>query len=243
MFLNNFIKKSKILKNVRWKLNNQNIRDKFIITELEKLSNGLSILDAGCGSQRYKKYCDHLKYYSNDTGNYTLDKKKNLFSNGINKIGNYEYGNIDYKSNIWNIDAETAKFDAILCTEVFEHIPYPEKALIEFNRLLKTDGKLILTIPSNCLRHMDPEYYFSGFSDNWIKKFMKESKFKIQEIQTIGDYYSWMAVEISRTAMISSILTKIILFPSFLYFFLKKKTVRSTNTLCMGYHIIATKEE
>ena len=176
MFLNNFIKKSKILKNVRWKLNNQNIRDKFIITELEKLSNGLSILDAGCGSQRYKKYCDHLKYYSNDTGNYTLDKKS--FSNGINKIGNYEYGNIDYKSNIWNIDAETAKFDAILCTEVFEHIPYPEKALIEFNRLLKTDGKLILTIPSNCLRHMDPEYYFSGFSDNWIKKFMKESKFK-----------------------------------------------------------------
>ena len=243
MFLNNFIKKSKILKNVRWKLNNQNIRDKFIITELEKLSNGLSILDAGCGSQRYKKYCDHLKYYSNDTGNYTLDKKKNLFSNGINKIGNYEYGNIDYKSNIWNIDAETAKFDAILCTEVFEHIPYPEKALIEFNRLLKTDGKLILTIPSNCLRHMDPEYYFSGFSDNWIKKFMKESKFKIQEIQIIGDYYSWMAVEISRTAMISSILTKIILFPSFLYFFLKKKTVRSANTLCMGYHIIATKEE
>ena len=197
----------------------KNIRDKFIITELEKLSNGLSILDAGCGSQRYKKYCDHLKYYSNDTGNYTLDKKKNFFSNGINKIGNYEYGNIDYKSNIWNIDAETAKFDAILCTEVFEHIPYPEKALIEFNRLLKTDGKLILTIPSNCLRHMDPEYYFSGFSDNWIKKFMKESKFKIQEIQTIGDYYSWMAVEISRTAMISSILTKIILFPSFLYFF------------------------
>ena len=89
---------------------------------------------------------------------------------------------------------------------------------------------------------MDPEYYFSGFSDNWIKKFMKESKFKIQEIHTIGDYYSWMAVEISRTAMISSILTKIILFPSFLYFF-KKKTVRSTNTLCMGYHIIATKEE
>ena len=40
---------------------------------------------------------------------------------------------------------------------------------------------------------MDPEYYFSGFSDNWIKKFMKESKFKIQEIHTIGDYYSWMA--------------------------------------------------
>ena len=86
MFLNNFIKKSKILKNVRWKLNNQNIRDKFIITELEKLSNGLSILDAGCGSQRYKKYCDHLKYYSNDTGNYTLDKK-NLFQMELIKLG------------------------------------------------------------------------------------------------------------------------------------------------------------
>ena len=69
---------------------------------------------------------------------------------------------------------------------------------------------------------MDPEFYFSGFSDNWIKKFMKDYKFKIEKIETIGDYYSWMAVEISRTAMISNIFTKIILSPSFLYFYLKK---------------------
>ena len=146
MFLNNFIKKSKIFKNIKYRLNNQNIRDEFITNELKNLHDGLSILDAGSGSQRYKKYCGHLKYFSNDTGKYTLDEKKNLFSDGINTLGDYEYGKIDYKSNVWEIDEKSEKFDVILCTEVFEHIPYPDKALIEFNRLLKKGGKLILTL-------------------------------------------------------------------------------------------------
>jgi SAM-dependent methyltransferase len=129
----------------------------------------------------------------------------------------------------------------ILCTEVFEHIPHPIKTIQEFGRLLKKNGKLILTAPSNCLRHMDPYFFYTGFTDRWYERFLKENDFKIELIAPIGDYYSWLMVEVGRTAKSHSIFAKLVLTPAFLYLYNKKRTQQSIDTLCMGYHIVATK--
>ena len=112
----------------------------------------------------------------------------------------YKYGQLDYVGDIWDINKKDNTFDAILCTEVFEHIPYPIKTIKEFSRLLKKDGKLILTAPSNCLRHMDPYFFYSGFSDRWYEKVLKENGLKIELLNAVGDYYSWLMLEMARTA-------------------------------------------
>jgi ubiquinone/menaquinone biosynthesis C-methylase UbiE len=39
-----------------------------------------------------------------------------------------------------------ASFDVVICSEVLEHLPDPELAVIEFDRVLKTGGALILTV-------------------------------------------------------------------------------------------------
>lgn len=39
-------------------------------------------------------------------------------------------------------------FDCIICSEVLEHIPYPQKVLNEFYHLLKINGTLIITVPN-----------------------------------------------------------------------------------------------
>ena len=70
---------------------------------------------------------------------------------------------------------------------------------------------------------MDPYFFYSGFSDRWYEKFLSENGFEIEEIIPIGDYYSWLSVEITRTAFTHSIIAKILLFPAFLFFFNKKK--------------------
>ena len=142
-------------------------------------------------------------------------------SDGVGGEEGYKYGQLDYVGDIWDISEKDNTFDAILCTEVFEHIPHPIKTIQEFSRLLKKDGKLILTAPSNCLRHMDSYFFYSGFTDRW--------------------YYSWLMVEMARTATSHSILAKLALTPAFLYFYNKKKTQTSVDTLCMGYHVVATK--
>ena len=236
-YLKDVLKKTSFFKKILQKIDIQIQREAFIVKTIKSLDAGKTILDAGCGSQRYKKYCSHLDYKSQDFGKFTKDEKETL--DVLND--EYQYGDIDYLGNIWDINVEEDSFDAILCTEVFEHIPYPNETIFEFSRVLKKDGILILTAPSNSLRHMDPFYFYSGFSDRWFEHFLSKNGFEIISIEVVGDYYSWRAGEISRTALINSFLSKIILVPAFLYFFYKKSTEASVNSLCAGYNIIAKK--
>ncbi len=229
----------RILKKLFRKLDNQYARDIFVLNELKKITKGKSILDAGCGSQRYKDYCSHLRYFSQDFGKYKTDQKIMI---GAKRKSLYQYGKLDYISDIWNIPEKKNSFDVILCTEVLEHIPYPNETIKEFYRILKPNGKLILTAPSNCLRHFDPFFFYTGFSDRWYRKILGQYGFKINTIVAVGDYYLWLAGIIANTANTHSFFSKIILAPAFLYFFYKKKTTESINALCIGYHVVATKK-
>ena len=239
--MKNSIKNIPFFKKLYKKLNNQFERDDFVLAELKKIKANNLLLDAGCGSQRYRKHCSHLIYKAQDFGQYTVDLKKSVGTDGVGGKDGYKYGSLDYIGDIWNINEENNTFDAILCTEVFEHIPHPIETIKEFSRLLKKDGKLILTAPSNCLRHMDPYFFYSGFTDRWYEKFLNDNGFKIESITAVGDYYSWLTVEIARTANINSIFAKLALAPAFFYLCSKKKTTKSVDTLCMGYHVVATK--
>ena len=61
---------------------------------------------------------------------------------------------------------------------------------------------------------MDPYYFYPGFSDNWFRKILEENNFKIETINPVGDYYSWLKVEIARTMVHKSIIAKLILLVS-----------------------------
>lgn len=244
MFKKSVLRKLPIFTKLERKLNNLYQRTEWVKHQLESIPKDSVILDAGCGSQQFRRFCDHLIYKSQDLGQYDFDDKKTLGSEngGIGISEPYQFGEIDYVGNIWNINEVDNSFDAILCTEVFEHIPYPVETVKEFSRLMKPGGKLILTVPGNCLRHFDPIFFYSGFSDRWLEKFLPDYQFEIEQILPVGDYYSWLSVEIARTALNHSILAKILLLPAFLYYFNKRETEASVNTLCMGYHVLATKK-
>ena len=48
-------------------------------------------------------------------------------------------------------------------------------------------------------------------------------------------------MEVNRTSDTHSFMAKIILAPAFFYYALKRKTKRSVDTLCTGYHVVARK--
>lgn len=221
-------------------LNNQYERDEFVEAEISRIPTGSVLLDAGSGSQRYRPHCGHLKYFAQDFGQFELDERSS-FADGQNAMERYGYGPLDYVGDVWRIDERDGKFDAILCTEVLEHIPYPIEAIREFSRLLRSGGTLILTAPSNCLRHMDPFFFYSGFSDRFFEKILSESGFSIKKSAQVGDYYKWMCVELARTASSHSFFAKMALLPGFIYFLCKRPTEASISTMGMGYHIVATK--
>ena len=160
----------RLAKKIKSKLSNEIGRSLWVRRQLALIPEGAVLLDAGCGSQQYRRFCDHVEYRAQDFGQYVTDEVSG-FTAGIGGAEGYRYGQLDYTGDIWAIDEQSGYFDAILCTEVFEHIPYPNETLREFARLLRPGGTLILTLPSNCLRHMDPYFFYSGFSDRYLQKF------------------------------------------------------------------------
>lgn len=221
-------------------IDSQYQRDAFIRAELARLPAGSLLLDAGAGSQRYRRHCAHLRYKAQDFGQYDRDAKAG-FSDASGGPAGYGYGPLDYTGDIWRIEERDATFDAILCAEVLEHVPYPIESIRELSRLLKPGGTLILTAPSNSLRHMDPYFFYAGFSDRFFERVLPEQGLAIELLEAVGDYYKWLLVEMARTGHSHSVFAKLMLAPAFLYYLLKRPTERSTNTLCIGYHVRARK--
>ena len=105
---------------------------------------------------------------------------------------------IDLVSDIVTIPAPDSSFDAILCSEVLEHVPEPTHALDEFVRLLKPGGTLILTAPFGSNVHMAPYHFCTGFSKYWYEHHLALRGFEIRELAANGDWYALLRQEITR---------------------------------------------
>jgi len=145
----------------------------FIKKQSKKIKSGQSILDAGAGELRYKSYFRHCKYVSQDLC-----------------VGNKEwyFNEIDIKSNIYNIPVENESFDYILCTQVLEHLEFPDSAFREFQRILKKRGKLLLTAPLGFEEHQTPYDYFR-FTKYGLKSLGKRNGFKLAFIEPHGGIF------------------------------------------------------
>lgn len=172
---------------------NESTRIKWASEILKQIPSKSRILDAGAGEQQYKKFCDHLIYVSQDFAQYDPEQ----IDNGL-QMDKWDYGSLDIISDITSIPEPNESFDAILCTEVFEHIPNPILAIKEFSRLLKKDGYLIITAPFCSMTHFAPYHYYSGFNSYFYKEHLYSNGFEILELRENGNYFDFLKQEISR---------------------------------------------
>ncbi len=161
-------------------------REEWVRKTLKGLKNGLRILDAGAGEQIYKKECAHLEYVSQDFCQYNGKGNGEGFQSD-----EWDTSTIDIVSDITAIPVDSDSFDVILCTEVFEHIPYPDLAIREFSRILKKEGILILTAPMCSISHMAPYHFCDGFDRYWYERVLGDNGFVIDEIVPNGNYLSY----------------------------------------------------
>ncbi len=172
---------------------NAETKDAWVSQKLKGLEEGKSILDAGAGELRWKPFCSHLKYTSQDFAQY--DGKND--NEGL-QIENWEYPKLDIVSDITDIPVKDESFDYVLCTEVLEHVPDPNKALRELVRVTKIGGELIITAPFCSLTHMAPYHYSSGFNKYWYTINLEQYGCEIIECKGNGDFYQYLRQEILR---------------------------------------------
>lgn len=174
-------------KDVWWYVKNAEYRHEWVRNKLLKLPKGCSILDAGAGNMRYRKYCDHLQYKAQDFGQY------DQFSNG-----EWHSSKVDIVSDIIEIPLKDESLDCILCTEVLEHVKDPILVIKEFSRLIHADGVLLLTAPFCSPTHMAPFYFSNGFSKYWYETHLENNGFRIEEIVPFGNWFTYVAQELER---------------------------------------------
>ena len=224
---------------------NEATREEWIKQNLAQIPKGKRILDAGAGELKYKPFCEHLEYVSQDFAKY--DGK----GNGLGlQTGEWSQSGLDIISDITEIPEPAGSFDAILCTEVLEHVPRPVDTLRELGRILKYKGTLLITAPFCAMTHFAPYFYQTGFSRYFYEYWLKELGFKIIEIKWNGNYFEYLAQELHRLPQIGKKysglgitrlerISRLVLLR-----FLRRLSRRDTGTeqlLAYGIHIRATK--
>jgi SAM-dependent methyltransferase len=221
---------------------NEEKRQLWLKEKLLALPKGWRILDVGAGELRNQPLCSHLVYVSQDFCKYDGSGDGSGFH-----TGKWDTSCIDIVCDITSIPEPDSTFDAILCSEVLEHVPDPIRALDEFVRLLKPGGKLILTAPFASLVHFAPYHFCTGFSRYWYEYHLSQRRFYIEELISNGDWFAYCHQELMRLGSMSKRYGDA-LWPlgyalgmiGHLYFRLRKGK-KADDLACFGWHCIAVK--
>lgn len=148
----------------------------------EALGPEARVLDAGAGDCRYGRYFRHLSYESADLC--TVDKP---------------YGELTYQCDLAEIPVEEGRYDAVICTQVLEHVPEPEAVLRELFRVLAPGGRLWLTAPLFYAEHEVP-YDYQRFTRYGIARLLERSGFEMEQIDWLEGYLGTLSYQATSAA-------------------------------------------
>jgi SAM-dependent methyltransferase len=137
------------------------------------LAPGSTILDVGAGDAPYRELFAHANYLTCDWENsiYKPDRPPDL----IAPAGNIP---LDLKS-----------VDAVLSTQVLEHVAEPFTALAEFFRVLRPQGRLWLTAPLVWYLHEEPYDYYR-YTPHGLRFLLESTGFTEIEVSPLNDAFS-----------------------------------------------------
>lgn len=113
-----------------------------LVKSISQGEEQIKILDIGCGNKPFLSLFSHL---------------------------DCEFKGIDFSSEteadiVQSLDqpipAEDESVDFIICSEVLEHVPYPERVISEMFRVLRKGGQLYVTTPFAFPIHARPHDFF-----------------------------------------------------------------------------------
>jgi len=171
---------------------NQLLRDRWVRAQAASVPAGSRVLDVGTGSAPYRELFRHCRYFTQDFAR--LDPDRLLHK---------AYSHIDYVSDAASIPVEPGSFDAVICTEVLEHVPEPIRVVKEIARVLRPGGTLILTAPLGSGIHQEPFHFYGGFTPYWYERFLAQAGFEDIHVESNAGSFRAFSQESLRFVLTS----------------------------------------
>ncbi|WP_176233857.1 class I SAM-dependent methyltransferase [Candidatus Hakubella thermalkaliphila] len=161
--------------------------DELVLFMHEEIPPGARVLDAGAGECILQKNLAHADYISMDS---TVG---DLSAN---------YSKLDIIGDLTCMPIRDGLFDAVVSLNVLEHVISPEKAIKEFNRILKIGGKLFLMVPQASGQHQKP-YDYWRFTSFGLRHLLETSGFHIISLEPRGGYFLLMGDQLKALQKLS----------------------------------------
>jgi len=116
-------------------------RLKFIVSAIREIkSDNARVIEIGCGNGNI---CYQLAKMGYDvTG---IDISEETIANAKQK---HRLPNLKFECRSAEDVDTTQKFDAVVCSEVIEHLHNPDIVAAHFSKILKIEGKAVVTVPN-----------------------------------------------------------------------------------------------
>jgi SAM-dependent methyltransferase len=124
------------------------------------------LLDVGCGTKPYRELVPATRYVGLD------------YDSPVRR----ETGAADVFYAGGRFPLADASFDAVLCTQVLEHVFTPDEFLGEIRRVLRPGGSLVLTVPFIWDEHEQP-HDFGRYSSFGLRALLEKSGFEVLRLE------------------------------------------------------------
>ena len=137
------------------------------IAKLAKYIQG-EVLDIGAGPfDRYSDLFTSTRYVRMETQP----------SPGIDIVGSAEA-----------IPCPDGSFDAVVCTQVLEHVPHPHRVIAEIARVLRPGGHCLMTVPQSGELHELPHDYFR-YTRFGVESLFRDKEMKLLDVDRRGGFW------------------------------------------------------
>lgn len=113
------------------------------------------VLDLGSGAAPYAGLFPHQRYVTADLA-----------------------AGADVRCDATSLPFDSRAFDLVICTEVLEHVPDPDKTLQEIHRVLTSEGALALTTPLTWGVHESRDYH--RWTDMGLRQLLHRNGFHVE---------------------------------------------------------------
>ncbi len=148
----------------------------FVSEASRSLAAGARVLDAGSGEAPYRALFDHCEYVTGD------------WEQSIHEGGRAA----DVVAPLDELPLEDESFDAVLCTQVLEHLADPVRVLGELRRVLVSGGAIWITAPLVWELHEEPHDYYR-YTSHGLRELLERAGFAEIEVRPLTGYFTTIA--------------------------------------------------